>query len=145
MQHLRSERSSAHLQALLQRNIELNDSLIRAAGGSATAFPLVWGQTDCSTLPSEWQNPDFVLAADVVYHRELFSKLLDALDCLGAGSFYSCRFDEFSDPGVLVPCNQFVGTVGCSSGCQDCNHPCARAAVEERQDILCKSKEAVHH
>ena len=71
------------------------------------AFPLVWGETDCSTLPSEWQRPDFVLAADVVYHRELFSKLLDALDCLGAGSCSSCCLQNFFDPGVLVAYDQF--------------------------------------
>lgn len=68
---------------MLERNITLNATCITASGGSATAFPLIWGETDCKLLDEEWQKADFVLAADVVYHRELMTPLLDTVKALG--------------------------------------------------------------
>ena len=68
---------------MLKRNIALNTGLIEAGGGSAVAFPLVWGLTDCSTLDQRWRTPDVVVAADVIYHRELMAPLFDVMSTLG--------------------------------------------------------------
>lgn len=71
-------------QALIQRNVALNATAIAAGGGSAAAAVLAWGVTDPSALPGAWSAPDLVIAADVVYHRELFHPLLATLAAFGA-------------------------------------------------------------
>ena len=70
-------------QELLNQNIALNSTSIAASGGSAVAFPLIWGETDCSTLQRIWASPDIVVAADVIYHRELMTPLLSTAEALG--------------------------------------------------------------
>ena len=52
------------------------------AGGSAAAQELSWGVTPVSQLPQEWQAPDTILAADVVYRQDLFQPLLHSLEKL---------------------------------------------------------------
>ena len=78
-----SSEGFAPLQELLEHNILLNGAAIGAAGGLATAFPLVWGETDCSKLDEEWLTPDAVVAADVIYQRELMVPLLETMKALG--------------------------------------------------------------
>ena len=77
--------SLAALQDIVRDNIALNQDAISAAGGSAAAQAFVWGETDVSELATEWRRPDVIVAADVVYRRELFQPLLHALKSLGAG------------------------------------------------------------
>ncbi|KAK9819756.1 hypothetical protein WJX72_002004 [[Myrmecia] bisecta] len=69
--------------ALMDANIARNASIIQAAGGSAQACELTWGQTSVSLLACGWDKPDLVVAADVIYHRELFEPLLSTLKSLG--------------------------------------------------------------
>ena len=71
------------LQSLLEQNIGLNAATIAASGGSAQCCELIWGQTPASSLGPAWASPDLVVAADVVYHRELFDPLLSSLGSLG--------------------------------------------------------------
>jgi predicted nicotinamide N-methyase len=72
------------LQALIRHNIGLNAAAAARAGGSAAAAVLAWGATDPTTLGSAWAAPDLVVAADVVYHRDLFAPLLSTLAAFGA-------------------------------------------------------------
>ena len=44
---------------------------------------LTWGVTDVALLGQDWACPDLVVAADVVYHRELFTALLCSILALG--------------------------------------------------------------
>ena len=69
---------------MICRNIALNATVIAAGGGSAEAAVLAWGVTDPCSLPGAWSAPDLVVAADVVYHRELFVPLLATLAGFGA-------------------------------------------------------------
>ncbi|CAL5219246.1 g1040 [Coccomyxa viridis] len=68
---------------LIRSNIGLNQCTIDAAGGTAIAHELTWGVTQARQLPQQWQSPDVVVAADVVYRQELFQPLLSALVMLG--------------------------------------------------------------
>ena len=82
-------------QALLRWNIALNGAAIAAGGGSAEAAVLSWGATDPRSLPGAWSAPELVIAADVVYARELFQPLLATLAAFGA----PCRLWT-ATPGV---------------------------------------------
>ena len=73
------ERVPSHAQEIVRENIARNADTIAAAGGSAHACELVWGVTHAAELGPEWAAPDVVVAADVVYRRELFQPLLHAL------------------------------------------------------------------
>ena len=75
-------------QALISRNVKLNATVIAAGGGSAEAVVLAWGVTDPCALPGAWSAPDLVIAADVVYHRELFQPLLATLAAFGAPRWF---------------------------------------------------------
>ena len=44
---------------------------------------LTWGITAVASLGQDWVCPDLVVAADVVYNRELFTPLLCSLVALG--------------------------------------------------------------
>lgn len=44
---------------------------------------LTWGVTAVASLGQKWACPDLVVAADVVYHRDLFTPLLDSILALG--------------------------------------------------------------
>lgn len=44
---------------------------------------LTWGVTSVESLGHDWASSDLVVAADVVYHRELFTPLLHSLSALG--------------------------------------------------------------
>lgn len=57
--------------------------MLELNGGSAVAFPLIWGETDCSRLEQAWRTPDLVVAADVIYDRNLISPLLETVKSLG--------------------------------------------------------------
>ena len=48
---------------------------------------LTWGVTAVASLGQEWACPEFVVAADVVYHRELFNPLLCSIVSLGKADF----------------------------------------------------------
>lgn len=71
------------VQDMLQNNIDLNQNIVFQNGGSAETFPLIWGQTSIEDLEEKWQKIDIILAADVIYHRELFEPLLNTLHELG--------------------------------------------------------------
>ncbi len=71
-------------QALIRHNVALNAAAAAAARGCAAATVLAWGATDPRSLPGAWAAPDLVVAADVVYHRELFAPLLTTLAAFGA-------------------------------------------------------------
>ena len=73
-------------QDLIRSNIELNKCTTDSAGGSALAHELTWGVTEAHQLPQQWQSPDVVVAADVVYRQELFQPLLSALEMVGKHS-----------------------------------------------------------
>eukprot|EP00891_Asterochloris_glomerata_P000455 jgi/Astpho2/455/Aster-x0928 len=70
-------------QALLNTNISQNKPLIEAASGSAQAAVLSWGLTAPANLPDGFRQPDIIIAADVVYHREIFEPLLSTLTAFG--------------------------------------------------------------
>lgn len=59
---------------------------------------LTWGVTSVSSLAQGWATPDLVVAADVVYHRELFYPLLSTLNSLGktACLFYTQLYALFA-------------------------------------------------
>ena len=82
------------LQDMLHCNIRQNETVIEESGGSATAFPFVWGQTKMEDLEEAWQRLDIILAADVIYHRELFDPLLSALSDLGEYEGHLITFSE---------------------------------------------------
>ncbi|CAL8460637.1 g167 [Coccomyxa elongata] len=68
---------------IVRDNIALNSKTIALAGGNAAAQAFVWGKTDAFELAPEWRTPDMIVAADVVYRRELFQPLLHAMKSLG--------------------------------------------------------------
>lgn len=74
------------VQDLVRENIALNQGLISGSGGAAAAQAFVWGETEVTELAPEWRTPDLIVAADVVYRRELFQPLLQALQSLGKAS-----------------------------------------------------------
>lgn len=74
------------MQSLLDQNILTNKAAISAGGGSAEAHELTWGVTTLDTLPKAWASPDLVVAADVVYRRELFQPLLTCFKSFGEPS-----------------------------------------------------------
>ena len=61
----------------------LNEAAIAAGGGSVQCCELTWGVTSVNSLAQGWATPDLVVAADVVYHRDLFDPLLSTLSSLG--------------------------------------------------------------
>ena len=71
------------LQALLNTNIRQNNPLIEAAGGSAQAAVLSWGLTSLGDLPDGFRQPDIIIAADVIYHRDIFEPLMSTLSAFG--------------------------------------------------------------
>ena len=71
------------LQGMLEKNISLNEATILRGGGSAQCCELTWGVTPLDALPQAWRVPDLLVAADVVYHRELFQLLLTCLKEFG--------------------------------------------------------------
>ena len=71
------------MQSLVDRNISLNEATLSAGGGTAQSCELTWGVTTSDALPQAWHSPDLVVAADVVYHRELFQPLLSCLKAFG--------------------------------------------------------------
>lgn len=77
------------MQDLLNSNVALNRDAIEAAGGEANVQALTWGSTSPTELSEGWQKPDLIVAADVIYHRELFQPLLQTLKELSVGT------DEF--------------------------------------------------
>jgi hypothetical protein len=74
------------VQDIVRENIARNAGRIAAAGGAAAARELTWGVTRAAELDAKWAEPDLVVAADVVYRRELFQPLLRALADLCAPS-----------------------------------------------------------
>lgn len=73
-----------NVMALLEQNIALNKSAVQVGGGTVQCCELIWGVTLVSSLGQGWACPDLVVAADVVYHRELFDPLLISLRSLGS-------------------------------------------------------------
>ena len=105
-------------QELLNSNIALNTALLEASGGLAVAFPLVWGETDCSRVEQQWVKPDLVVAADVIYHRELMTPLLETVRALGELSpdpedIYAIRLTCFPDQAhrIWIQGSGFLGRV----------------------------------
>ncbi|KAA6428174.1 MAG: Methyltransferase family [Trebouxia sp. A1-2] len=73
--------------SLLEQNMLLNEAAIAAGGGSVQCCELTWGVTSVNSLAQGWATPDLVVAADVVYHRDLFDPLLSTLSSLAAGRY----------------------------------------------------------
>ena len=74
------------MQGLLAENVAANAEAVAAGGGRAVAAPLRWG---CAAHAAALQPPggapyDVLLAADVVYRRELFAPLLASRRALAA-------------------------------------------------------------
>lgn len=66
---------------LLRGNAAANAAAVDRAGGAAEVAELIWGQP---ALPQGWERPDFVLAADLVYHRNLYHPLVTTLAQFGS-------------------------------------------------------------
>lgn len=67
---------------LAVRNVARNSAAVEAAGGSAAAAPLSWGdaaQAQALLGGGQW---DVLLACDVLYRRNLFSLLVSSLRAL---------------------------------------------------------------
>jgi hypothetical protein len=72
------------LQGLLAENVAANAAAVASAGGRASAAPLRWGDAAAAAAlsPPAHAPWDVLLAADVVYRRELFAPLLATLRAL---------------------------------------------------------------
>ena len=73
-------------QGLLADNVAANVAAVAAGGGRAVAAPLRWGCAAhaAALLPPGGAPYDVLLAADVVYRRELFAPLLATLRALAS-------------------------------------------------------------
>lgn len=60
---------------LLSQNVRYNEHLFAERGGKAKALPLDWTTNDVMGM----QKPDIIVAADVIYRRELMEPLLSCL------------------------------------------------------------------
>ena len=85
------------VQGLLRSNAADNAEAIKAAGGHVDVAELTWGQPQ---LPQGWHAPDFVLAADLVYHRHLYEPLLQTLQQFGA--FCNTWLPADDDPRTIL-------------------------------------------
>lgn len=63
---------------------------------------LTWGVTAVASLGQDWVCPDLVVAADVVYHRELFTPLLCSILALGKSDIVSKAQCRLASTGMLV-------------------------------------------
>lgn len=63
-----------------------NLAVTSAGGGTAEVAELSWGATDVSQMGS-WAAPDLVIAADVIYDRDLFAPLLQTFNSYGELDF----------------------------------------------------------
>ncbi|XP_063040065.1 protein-lysine methyltransferase METTL21D [Engraulis encrasicolus] len=76
------------LQALLKKNINVNQSLI---SGSATAKVLKWGENASDFLPP----PDMILMADCIYYEQSVGPLVDTLKTLaGPDTCVLCCYEQ---------------------------------------------------
>ena len=57
--------------------------MVAAGGGAAEVAELSWGATDVRQMGA-WATPDMVIAADVIYDRQLFDPLLQTFQGYGA-------------------------------------------------------------
>lgn len=71
--------------------------------------PFVWGITPLAELPQLWQQPDLVVAADVVYQPTLVAPLLQAVTQLGE------RIACWSYPATLAELLPVLTMHWCSS------------------------------
>lgn len=85
------------LQDITRSNIKSNSAVIAAGSGTAEVAELSWGATDVSQMGS-WATPDIVIAADVIYDRDLFNPLLQTFNSYGellsqpsSGNGYDCN------------------------------------------------------
>ena len=120
------------VQNLLEQNILLNEAAIAAGEGSVQCCELTWGVTSVTSLPQGWATPDLVVAADVVYHRELFDPLLSILTLLGKTAhslcarlytLYSCLRSTCGQEKTTLLCNQV-----CVVMCHESYAPWSRQA-----------------
>lgn len=72
----------------MEANTALNQAAIEAGGGSVHCGNLTWGVTAVASLGQDWAGPDLVVAADVVYHRELFNPLLCSISSIGKADVF---------------------------------------------------------
>lgn len=70
------------LQDIARSNVKSNSAVIAAGGGTAEVAELSWGTTDVSQM-GPWATPDIVIAADVIYDRDLFNPLLQTFNSYG--------------------------------------------------------------
>ena len=69
------------VQDLVESNIDKNNMAIAAAGGQASFAELAWGETAIDTL--QLSRTTLAIAADVIYHQELFEPLCSTFQALG--------------------------------------------------------------
>ena len=75
------------LQDITKANVVSNSAVIHAGGGTAEVAELSWGVTDVTQMGA-WAAPDLVIAADVIYDRDLFAPLLQTFNSYGDLSFF---------------------------------------------------------
>ena len=70
-------------QDITEANVSGNSAAVAAGGGTAEVAELSWGVTDVGQMGT-WAAPDLVIAADVIYDRQLFDPLLQTFNGYGA-------------------------------------------------------------
>eukprot|EP01023_Acetabularia_acetabulum_P013350 TRINITY_DN16417_c0_g1_i1.p1 TRINITY_DN16417_c0_g1~~TRINITY_DN16417_c0_g1_i1.p1 ORF type:complete len:264 (-),score=36.07 TRINITY_DN16417_c0_g1_i1:126-917(-) len=70
---------------MLTQTIQLNQQCLQRNQGSARAQTCTWGETHIQDF-GDWSSSDLIIAADVVYHAELFDPLLSQLKQFPSGT-----------------------------------------------------------
>ena len=90
------------LQDITRSNVRSNLAVIAAGGGTAEVAELSWGATDVSQMGS-WATPEIVIAADVIYDRDLFNPLLQTLNSYGKQVSHPSESNTYDSNTALFP------------------------------------------